>query len=71
MTQSPNDVMTIEELSAYLKIPKSTLYKQAQGGKIPGQKIGKQWRFGKRAIDQWINDSGNSSDIETNEKTKQ
>ena len=62
MTESLDDVMTIEELSAYLKIPKSTLYKQAQDGKIPGQKIGKQWRFGKRAIDHWINDSSSSSD---------
>jgi excisionase family DNA binding protein len=50
------DIMTIEELSSYLKIPKSTLYKLAQEGKLPGQKIGKQWRFGKRAIDSWIND---------------
>ncbi|MES9906698.1 MAG: helix-turn-helix domain-containing protein [Sedimenticola sp.] len=50
------EVMTIEELSSYLKIPKSTLYKLAQEGKLPGQKIGKQWRFGKRAIDCWIND---------------
>ncbi|MES9855039.1 MAG: helix-turn-helix domain-containing protein [Sedimenticola sp.] len=50
------EVMTIEELSSYLKIPKSTLYKLAQEGKLPGQKIGKQWRFGKRAIDYWIND---------------
>ena len=49
------EIMTIEELSRYLRIPKSTLYKLAQEGKIPGQKIGKQWRFGKRAIDGWIN----------------
>ncbi len=58
MTQSSDEVMTIEELAAYLKIPKSTLYKQVQEGKVPGQKIGKQWRFGKKAIDRWINESG-------------
>jgi len=57
MTQSWDEVMTIEELAAYLKIPKSTLYKQVQEGKVPGQKIGKQWRFGKKAIDRWINES--------------
>jgi excisionase family DNA binding protein len=50
--------MTLEELSAYLKIPKSTLYKLAQEGRLPGQKIGKQWRFGKQAIDQWLNEGG-------------
>jgi excisionase family DNA binding protein len=51
----PAEVMTLEELAAYLKLPKSTLYKQVQAGKIPGQKIGKQWRFGKQAIDRWMN----------------
>ena len=56
MPEQSEDIMTIEELSVYLKIPKSTLYKQAQDGKIPGQKIGKQWRFARKAIDRWMND---------------
>jgi excisionase family DNA binding protein len=54
---SHTEIMSIEELSCYLRIPKSTLYKLAQDGKLPGQKIGKQWRFGKQAIDRWINAS--------------
>lgn len=33
--------MTIEELSDYLKIPQSTLYKLAQEGKVPCQKVGR------------------------------
>ncbi|MGB9624645.1 MAG: helix-turn-helix domain-containing protein [Phycisphaerae bacterium] len=32
-------VMTIEELSKYLKISRSTLYKLAQEGKLPSQKV--------------------------------
>jgi len=56
MVEQTDEVMTLEELATYLKLPKSTLYKQVQEGKIPGQKIGKQWRFGKRAIDRWMND---------------
>lgn len=55
MTNSANDqVMTLEELAAYLKIPKSTLYKLVHEGRLPGQKLGKQWRFGKAAIDRWL-----------------
>lgn len=50
----PSPIMTLEELAAYLKIPKSTVYKLAQEGRIPGQKLGKQWRFGKQAIDDWL-----------------
>lgn len=55
MTTETNDhVMTLEELASYLKVPKSTLYKLVQEGRIPGQKIGKQWRFAKVAIDRWL-----------------
>lgn len=50
-----DQVMTLEELATYLKLPKSTIYKLVQEGRIPGQKLGKQWRFGKQAIDQWLN----------------
>lgn len=53
-----SEVMTLDELSAYLKIPKSTLYKLVQEGRLPGQKIGKQWRFGKQGIDQWLAEGG-------------
>jgi excisionase family DNA binding protein len=49
-------VMTIEELSEYLKIPKSTLYKLAQERKLPGQKVGRHWRFRKERIDRWLDE---------------
>ncbi|MBM3157745.1 MAG: helix-turn-helix domain-containing protein [Chloroflexi bacterium] len=47
-------VLTIEELSVYLKIPRSTIYKLVREGKIPAQKIGRHWRFRKEAIDRWL-----------------
>ena len=47
-------VLTINELAEYLKISKSTLYKLAQEGSIPGQKVGKHWRFHKDTIDDWL-----------------
>jgi excisionase family DNA binding protein len=56
MDEKPGDVLTIEELAAYLKIPKSTLYKLVREGKIPSQKIGRHWRFRKGAIDYWLED---------------
>ena len=34
MDEKPGDVLSIEELSAYLKIPKSTLYKLVREGKV-------------------------------------
>ena len=57
MVETTGDVLTIEELSAYLKIPKSTLYKLVREGKIPSQKIGRHWRFRKAAIDLWLEET--------------
>jgi excisionase family DNA binding protein len=54
MDAQDDRVLTIDELSAYLKIAKSTLYKLAQEGKLPGQKVGRHWRFHKEAVDVWL-----------------
>ena len=62
------EVLTIEEASKYLRIPLSTLYKLAQGGKIPCQKIGRHWRFRKETIDQWFDQNLNLPiNLRTNE----
>jgi excisionase family DNA binding protein len=47
-------VMIIQELSVYLKISRFTLYKLAQEGKLPAQKVGRHWRFQKAAVYQWL-----------------
>jgi len=53
-TPTPPDVMTIDDLAAYLQLSKSSLYKLAQEGKVPGQKVGKHWRFRRDTIDRWL-----------------
>ncbi len=57
MKTEPGDVLTLEELSAYLKIPRSTLYKIVREGRIPCQKVGRHWRFRKAAIDRWLEET--------------
>ena len=39
---------------AYLKMPKSTLYRMVQQKELPGHKIGRTWRFDREEIDKWI-----------------
>ena len=46
--------MTISDLAEYLQVSKSSLYKLLQNGKVPGQKVGKHWRFHKDNIDAWL-----------------
>jgi len=49
-----DDIMTLEEVAKYLKLTPQTVYKWAQEGQIPGAKLGKEWRFRRRIIDEWI-----------------
>ncbi len=46
-----DDILNIKEVSHYLKVPVSTIYKLAQDGKVPAIKVGKHWRFLKRDIE--------------------
>jgi excisionase family DNA binding protein len=48
------ELLTLKELSRYLKISKPTLYKMVEKGKIPALKIANQWRFKKEDINTWI-----------------
>jgi len=46
--------LTLEQIAEYLQMSTSSIYKMAQGGKIPAYKIGRQWRFKKEEIDAWV-----------------
>jgi len=49
-----NALMTIDELSVYLKVSRRTIYEWLKREKIPALKIVGQWRFQKEKIDKWI-----------------
>ncbi len=49
-----DDILTLKELSGYLKIAEKTLYSYAQKGTVPGIKIGASWRFRKADIEKWL-----------------
>lgn len=55
MTQTTQaDVLTLEEVAAYLRLPVDIVEQQALKGQIPGRKIGDTWRFLHVAIDEWL-----------------
>ena len=54
MDLTDSDILTLEELHSYLKIPKPTLYALAQHGRIPAAKVGKHWRFRRNDINEWL-----------------
>jgi excisionase family DNA binding protein len=46
--------LTIDEVAAYLKVSKETIYKLVQQNQIPASKLGNQWRFNQPTIDAWL-----------------
>ena len=51
-----NEILTIEEVAAYLRLKPQTIYKWAQEKRIPAAKLGKEWRFRRSVIDRWVDD---------------
>ncbi len=48
------EILTFKEAEKYLKIPRSTLYKLLQEGRVPARKVGRHWRFVKVDLDEWL-----------------
>ncbi|OOP55660.1 MAG: hypothetical protein AYP45_13495 [Candidatus Brocadia carolinensis] len=57
--QNPN-IMTIKQVSEYLKVSPRTIYKLVKTGGIPTFKIMNMWRFEQSKIDQWIKEKTES-----------
>ena len=54
MTGVDDEILTIRELAALLKIGEKTAYTMAQKGELPGFKVRDQWRFRRTDINAWI-----------------
>jgi len=48
------NLMTIDDLSGYLKVTRRTIYEWLKQNKIPAIKLIGQWRFKKDKIDDWL-----------------
>lgn len=49
-----DQILTLREVAAYLKLAEKTAYKLAAEGKLPGFKVGGSWRFKDSDIERWI-----------------
>ena len=48
------EVLTIEEVADYLRLPEEVVLQEVAEGHLPGRKIADTWRFLKAAIDDWL-----------------
>ena len=48
------ELLTIEELANYLRVNTRTVYRLVESDEVPALKIGRQWRFDKSNIAEWL-----------------
>lgn len=55
-------IVTIKEISEFLKVKQSTLYSWVNQKRIPSFKLNGLWRFDMEKIEAWINQSNRADD---------
>jgi excisionase family DNA binding protein len=46
-------VMTVQDVSTYLRVHPSTIYRLLKRNELPAFRVGSDWRFNVEAIDRW------------------
>lgn len=54
----PEEVLTLAEAAEYLRVANEKLADLATEGGVPARRIGGEWRFLRRALDDWLRYSG-------------
>ena len=60
-------IMTAKEVADYLRCHISTVYRLAKNGKLPGFRLGADWRFREDALQNWLDvelNSANESELQ-------
>ncbi len=60
-------ILTAKEVADYLRCHISTVYRLAKNGKLPGFRLGADWRFREDALQSWLDlelKSENSSELQ-------
>jgi excisionase family DNA binding protein len=55
-TAQSDQIFTIKELSEHLRVHPTTIYRLLRQGRLPGFRVGSNWRFSREAIEQWERD---------------
>jgi|SRR5579871_825445 len=55
-------ILTVAELSQYLQIHRTTIYRMIRQGRIPCFRVGSDWRFSLEAIEQWQRENTNPAE---------
>jgi excisionase family DNA binding protein len=50
----PSEIMTLDEVAAWLQVGEDVVLELAEANKLPGRKLGDEWRFARQAVLDWL-----------------
>ena len=65
MADKPN--LSVEETARWLSVTPRTVYRLVKGGRLPGFKVGGQWRFSRAILEAWVADEVTKAQRDTND----
>ncbi len=57
---APEKLLTLEQVAEYLNVDKFTVYRLLAEKDLPAFKVGNQWRFKKRLLENWLQKNSNT-----------
>jgi excisionase family DNA binding protein len=58
------EILNIDGAAAFLGVSVKTFSKVLREGDVPGRKVGREWKFSRRALVDWIGDARSGSFLE-------
>ncbi|MEX0804008.1 MAG: helix-turn-helix domain-containing protein [Candidatus Binatia bacterium] len=56
----PEQLLTLEQVADYLNVDKFTVYRLLADKDLPAFKVGNQWRFKKKLLENWLKKNSNA-----------
>lgn len=60
-SKTVSEFLTTRQLQEILHVDRTTIYRMADDGRVPAVKVGSQWRFPRRAIENWLKTQNDAS----------
>jgi len=55
----PDQLLTLEQVAEYLNVDKFTVYRLLADKNLPAFKVGNQWRFKRKLLENWLQTNSN------------
>ena len=55
----PEQLLTVEQVAEYLNVDKFTIYRLLADKQLPAFKVGNQWRFKRKLLENWLKKNAN------------